>query len=173
MLRVKLNFHQDPRGRRGVSKKAIMKSFILPSIFLFGMFYALNANGDELVHTFKNPGFNGIGYSAHMLTIENQEKSRKEKVKAEREAEIAAAERDNYNSTLNKFLRNFESRVYSQLSRELVNQLFGEEASESGEIELQGSIVTYSNDGDMITLTTTDPNGNLTSIEIPIGDFGI
>ena len=27
--------------------------------------------------------------------------------------------------------------------------------------------------GDMITLTTTDPNGNSTSIEIPIGDFGI
>jgi curli production assembly/transport component CsgF len=150
-----------------------MKSFIVSTIFLFGMFCVVNASADELVHTFKNPSFNGIGYSAHMLTMENQEKSRKEKLKAEREAELAAAERDNYNSTLNKFLRNFESRVYSQLSRELVNQLFGEEASESGEIELQGSIITYSNDGDMITLTTTDPNGNLTSIEIPIGDFGI
>ena len=92
---------------------------------------------------------------------------------ARKEAELAAKERDEYNSTLNKFLRNFESRVYSQLSRELVNQLFGEEASESGEIELQGTLITYSNDGDMITLTTTDPNGNSTSIEIPIGDFGI
>ena len=105
--------------------------------------------------------------------IKNQEKSRKEKLNAEKEAELAAKERDEYNSTLNKFLRNFESRVYSQLSRELVNQLFGEEASESGEIELQGTLITYSNDGDMITLTTTDPNGNSTSIEIPIGDFGI
>ena len=173
MSKERLNSHQDPRDKKEGFRKAAMKSFIVPSIFLFGMFYALNANGDELVHTFKNPGFNGIGYSAHMLTIENQEKSRKEKVKAEREAEIAAAERYNYNSTLNKFLRNFESRVYSQLSRELVNQLFGEEASESGEIELQGTLITYTNDGDMITLTTTDPNGNLTSIEIPIGDFGI
>ena len=173
MSRERLNSHEDPRGRREVFRKTTMKSFIVPAIFLFGMIYAANANSDELVHTFKNPGFNGIGYSAHMLTIENQEKSRKEKLKAEKEAELAAAERDEYNSTLNKFLRNFESRVYSQLSRELVNQLFGEEASESGEIELQGSIVTYSNDGDMITLTTTDPNGNLTSIEIPIGDFGI
>ena len=167
------NSQQDPRGRNEGYRKSTMKSFIVYAIFLFGMMYAVNANSDELVHTFKNPAFNGIGYSAHALTIENQEKSRKEKLKAEREAEIAAAERDNYNSTLNKFLRNFESRVYSQLSRELVNQLFGEEASESGEIELQGSIITYSNDGDIITLTTTDPNGNLTSIEIPIGDFGI
>lgn len=147
---------------------------VLSGAFLIGIvMFASDANSDELVHIFKNPSFNGIGYSAHMLTIENQEKSRKDKLKAEREAELAAAERDEYNSTLNKFLRNFESRVYSQLSRELVNQLFGEEASESGQIELQGTLITYSNDGDIITLTTTDPNGNLTSIEIPIGDFGI
>ena len=146
----------------------------LSGAFLIGIvIFAFDVKSDELVHTFKNPGFNGIGYSAHMLTIENQEKSRKEKLNAEREAELAATERDEYNSTLNKFLRNFESRVYSQLSRELVNQLFGEEASESGEIELQGTLITYTNDGDNITLTTTDPNGNLTSIEIPIGDFGI
>ena len=142
--------------------------------FLIGiLLVSSEATSDELVHTFKNPGFNGVGYSAHMLTIENQEKSRKEKLNAEKEAELAATERDEYNSTLNKFLRNFESRVYSQLSRELVNQLFGEEASETGEIELQGTLITYTNDGDNITLTTTDPNGNLTSIEIPIGDFGI
>jgi len=148
--------------------------FLVSIAFLIGVLLASSeAKSDELVHTFKNPSFNGVGYSAHLLTIENQEKSRKEKLNAEKEAELAATERDDYNSTLNKFLRNFESRVYSQLSRELVNQLFGEEASESGEIELQGTLITYSNDGDMITLTTTDPNGNSTSIEIPIGDFGI
>ena len=141
-------------------------------IVVMGIF-ALESNADELVHTFKNPSFNGIGYSAHILTIENQEKSRKDKERSKREAALAAQERSEYNSTLNKFLRNFESRVYSQLSRELVNQLFGEEASESGEITLQGNVITYTNDGDNITLTTTDQEGNVTSIEIPIGDFGI
>ena len=145
---------------------------IIVVIVVMGIF-ASESNADELVHSFKNPSFNGIGYSAHMLTIENQEKSRRDKKQAEREAALAAEERSEYNSTLNKFLRNFESRVYSQLSRELVNQLFGEEASESGEITLQGNIITYANDGDNITLTTTDQEGNVTSIEIPIGDFGI
>ena len=145
---------------------------IIVVIVVMGIF-ASQSNADELVHSFKNPSFNGIGYSAHMLTIENQEKSRRDKKQAEREAALAAEERSEYNSTLNKFLRNFESRVYSQLSRELVNQLFGEEASESGEITLQGNIITYANDGDNITLTTTDQEGNVTSIEIPIGDFGI
>ena len=151
-----------------------MFKIILHTIAILGIIiFPYSAKSDELVHVFKNPSFNGIGYSAHLLTIENQEKSRKDKLKAERQAEIAANERDEHNSTLNKFLRNFESRVYSQLSRELVNQLFGEEASESGELEIQGTVITYTNDGDIITLTTTDPNGNLTSIEIPIGDFGI
>ena len=145
---------------------------IIVVIVVMGIF-ASQSNADELVHSFKNPSFNGIGYSAHMLTIENQEKSRSDKKQAEREAALAAEERSEYNNTLNKFLRNFESRVYSQLSRELVNQLFGEEASESGEITLQGNVITYTNDGDNITLTTTDQEGNVTSIEIPIGDFGI
>ena len=36
---------------------------------------------DEIVQKFKNPSFSGSGTSAHYLTIENQEKSRKEKYK--------------------------------------------------------------------------------------------
>ena len=151
-----------------------MIKFILAGAFFTGIvFFASEARPDELVHVFKNPSFGGIGYSSHILTIENQEKTRKDKIKAEREADIAAAERTEYNSTLNKFLRNFESRIYSQLSRELVNQLFGEEASEGGEFVLEGTTITYTNDGDIITLTTLDPDGNLTIIEVPIGDFGV
>ena len=34
---------------------------------------------DKLTHKFKNPSFSGIGTGAHYLTIENQEKSRKDK----------------------------------------------------------------------------------------------
>lgn len=173
MSKEKLHSPKDLRGRREVFRKTTMKSFIVSTIFLFGMFCIVNANADELVHNFKNPSFNGIGYSSHILTMENQEKTRREKIKAERKADIAAAERDAYNSTLNKFLRNFESRIYSQLSRELVNQLFGEEASENGEFVIEGTTITYTNDGDIITLTTLDPNGNLTTIEVPIGDFGV
>ena len=151
-----------------------MIKFIVVVAFFTGiLIFASEANSDELVHVFKNPSFSGIGYSSHILTLENQEKIRKEKIKAEREAVIAAAERAEYNSTLNKFLRNFESRIYSQLSRELVNQLFGENASQSGEFVLEGTTITYTNDGDIITLTTLDSNGNLTTIEVPIGDFGI
>ena len=35
---------------------------------------------DEIVHKFKNPSFSGVGTSAHYLTIENQEFSRKKAI---------------------------------------------------------------------------------------------
>ena len=32
---------------------------------------------DEMVHKFRSPSFNGVGASAHYLTIENQETNRR------------------------------------------------------------------------------------------------
>ena len=40
-------------------------------------------------------------------------------------------------------MRNLESRVYAELSRQLVNNLFGETPSDSGIIELEGNIIEY------------------------------
>ena len=45
-----------------------------------------NAFGDSMVHKFKSPSFNGVGYSAHALTIENQEFSRQKAIKEKKEA---------------------------------------------------------------------------------------
>jgi len=64
------------------------------------------------------------------LTIENQETSRKKEIQEKLEAELAELEREEENSTMNKFLRNFESRVYSRLSKELVESMF-----EAGDID--------------------------------------
>ena len=46
--------------------------------------------------TFKSPAFNGNGYSAHVLTIENQEFSRKKALADKIESELKDAERQNY-----------------------------------------------------------------------------
>jgi len=37
----------------------------------------------DLTHQWKSPAFSGQGYSAHVLTIENQEFSRKQAIKRE------------------------------------------------------------------------------------------
>ena len=44
---------------------------------LFFCIIAPNAFAEDMVFNFKSPAFTGIGFSAHALTIENQEFSRK------------------------------------------------------------------------------------------------
>ena len=57
-------------------------------LIVVGIFLLLTVSqsvwGDELVHKFKNPSFSGIGTSAHYLTIENQEKSRRDALETEK-----------------------------------------------------------------------------------------
>ena len=53
------------------------KDKILWFIMLFGIFlivgvFIQNVRGDQIVHKFKSPSFNGMGTSSHYLTIENQ-----------------------------------------------------------------------------------------------------
>ena len=131
----------------------------------------LSASSDEMVHKFKSPSFSGIGTSAHYLTIENQEHMRKMTIKEEIKALQEELERDAENTTLARFLRNLESRVYAQLSRQLVENLFGETPSDNGILELEGNTIEYSVVDGVITLTITDVEGNETTIQIPVGSF--
>jgi len=144
-------------------------------VFAFGVMFsfilALNVQADQITHKFKSPSFNGVGTSSHYLTIENQEFSRKLTIKEEIKALQDEIEREKENSTLARFLRNLESRVYAELSRQLVNNLFGEIPSESGTITLEGNTIVYSSDGITLTLTITEADGTVTSITIPIGTF--
>ena len=80
-------------------------------------------------------------------------------------------EREKENSTLARFMRNLESRVYAELSRQLVNNLFGETPSSSGTITLEGNTIEYTSDGVTLTLKITEADGTITEITIPIGTF--
>ena len=140
-------------------------------ISLLLLLLCMTVSADEMVHKFNSPSFTGINSSSHYLTIENQEFNRKEALAAEIKAYQEDLEREANNTTLARFIRNLESRIYAQLSRQLVDNLFGETPSESGKIELEGNTVEYETDGDFITLTITDAEGNETIITLPIGSF--
>ena len=137
---------------------------------------------DEVVQKFKNPSFSGQGTSAHYLTIENQEKSRKEKIQDDIEAALKAELRAGENTTLAKFIRNLESRIYAQLSKQLVDNMFGNETDvNSGSFELEGNLIDYNRgeqcdaDGicvDAIIMNIQDSEGSSTEIVIPIGTGG-
>jgi hypothetical protein len=133
--------------------------------------FTQNLRADEMVHKFKSPSFSGIGASAHYLTIENQQFNRKQALKAEIKALQDEIERDKENTTLARFIRNLESRIYAQLSRQLVENLFGETPSDSGVLELEGNRIEYNVVDGIITLKITDSDGNTTTISLPIGSF--
>ena len=61
--------------------------------------------------------------------------------------------------------------MYAQLSRQLVEQLFGENPSTEGKLELEGNILEYTVEAEVITLTITDENGDITTISVPTASF--
>lgn len=140
--------------------------------FLTALLLLLSNNlNAEQVYSFKSPAFSGIGYSSHVQTIENTETTRKQAIETKRlqDAKDAAAAAKNTN--LSKFLNNFESRVYAQLSTQLVNNLFGENAQNSGTVTIEGNTIQYVKTADMISMNVTASDGTITQVQIPIGQF--
>jgi hypothetical protein len=152
--------------------------FILTIILLTISSESLAQN---IKHEFKSPSFSGVGISSHYLTIENQQFSRKKDLEKKLEERLRAEAAAIENSTLNRFLRNVESRIYSELSRQLVTSLFanGGFSGMFGEIMMQGYIIRYEQDFDedglevlrLTIINATDPS-DVTIITIPIGAFG-
>ena len=132
--------------------------------------------GNEMVHQFKNPAFSGVGYSQHVITIENQEFTRRESKRKAAEAALAKAVRDAKNTNLSKFMNNLESRVYATLSAKLVETMFGSDtadAQNSGLISFEGNTISYQKLIDTIQLTVQDVEGTTTIVDIPIAGIVI
>lgn len=148
------------------------KKKIRDAIRLIAFLLLANSSyADELLFKFKSPSFSGINSSSHYLTIENQEHTRRNAIREKIESDADDIEREKQNTTLARFIRNFESRVYAQLSRQLVDQLFGENPSTEGKLELEGNLIEYIVEADKITLTITDENQDTTTITVPTASF--
>ena len=146
----------------------------ISTIIIIFLFFSSTVTADEIVHQFKSPSFSGIATSSHYLTVDEQEKTRRDEIAEDVENALKETEREADNTTLAKFLRNLESRVYSQLSRAIAESLFdSEKGGTGGSIVLEGSTITFVNDGINITLTVIDEDGSITEIVIPVGIFGI
>lgn len=149
-------------------------------VILYFILAAGKVYGEPIVHKFKNPSFSGVGTGAHYLTIENQEHSRKKAIRDALDAAERAAQREIDNSTLSKFIRNLESRIYAQLAKQLVDNMFSnDDAVTFGSFTLEGAVITYevitNADGtEVIKMTIIDEDGTTTVIELPIGtgNFG-
>ena len=123
--------------------------------------------------TFKSPAFNGNGYSAHVLTIENQEFSRKKAIADKIESALKEAERDAESTNVKKFMSNLESRIYAQISQDVATAMFNDDGTTptSGTLNFEGNIITWDKSSGDIVLGVTDLVGTTTTLTIPLGDF--
>jgi len=170
------------RRKEEAEKVLIARIAAAIGIVLLGAVFIQNVLADELVHKFGNPSFSGMNQSAHYLTIDEQERTRKEKIRQDVQDALEEAQREADNTVMAKFLRNLQSRIYSTLAKDISESLFNYgnvptiDNPISGEINLEGNILRWVNDGVTITLTIEEWfDGVListTEIVIPIGSFG-
>ena len=139
----------------------------------------------ELTFGYKNPSFSGVGWSTHALSIAQIEFNREEGVADAKTAAEKAEARAAANTTLAKFVTNVESRIFANLSKQMVDNMFGTNCTEDAatdEVECplsgtatlpDGSTVAWIKDetAETITLTVTDASGSITQLIVPIGDF--
>ena len=142
----------------------------------------LTARGEGLMFEFSNPSFSGSGFSTHALSIAQLEFNRQKDV----DDDIASAEakrlREEANSILNKFLNNVESRIYAQLSKQLVDNMFGIcdpgitecTTTDSGVATVEGAEISWVRDSTTgtITLNIISEDGTTTTLTVPIDGFG-
>jgi len=161
-----------------------MKTLFNMLLFALMVFSTTTTAGD-LTFGFKNPSFSGTGWSSHVLSIEQLQFQRKEGVKDDKTAAEKAAERAAKNTTLAKFVTNVESRIFANLSKQMVDNMFGTNCTEDAETEElecplsgtatlpDGSTVSWIKDetAETITLTIVDASGGITQLIVPVGDF--
>ena len=142
-------------------------------------------------YQFKSPSFNGVGYSSHVLTIENQEATRQKTRDDKVQSALDKAASDAKNTNLSKFLNNLESRIYAQISQNVATAMFANNSCTvtssstcTGSINFQGSTIAWSRvsdainctgsaNGTCILLTVTDTAGTTTSIYVPLESFNM
>ena len=146
---------------------------------------SLNVQAGNLDFNFSNPSFSGVGYSTHVLSIGQIEFNREKGVADDKTAAEKAAERAAKNTTLSKFVTNVESRIFANLSKQMVDNMFGTNCTEDAETEElecplsgtatlpDGSTVSWIKDetAETITLTIVDASGGITQLIVPVGDF--
>jgi len=151
-----------------------MTTTSLKMSFLALIFFLTTAQAGELTHEFKNPSFSGQGYSNHVLALEQLQFTRDAELTKKKEREERDAKRDEENEVINKFIANVESRIYANLSKQLVDNMFSSTGSDTGTAEIEGATIFWERDVDLgtIAIRITEADGTVTTVSVPVGDFG-
>jgi hypothetical protein len=165
--------------------KTLLKLVLFGAVLLWILGWAFdntikNLEASELDFQFGNPAFSGNGYGTHVLSVDQLQHQRKNEVEDDAKSAASAAKRELNNTTIAKFVKNVESRIYANLSKQLVDNMFGVSCDSetttcatSGTADVEGSTLYWVKDTTTgnITLTITDTTGSVTTMTVPVGDF--
>jgi len=139
---------------------------------------ATAASASDLTFNFNSPAFSGVGYSSHVLTIEQLEANRKKEIKDDAQAAIDKAERELKSTNAYKFKNNLESRIYATLSKQIADNMFGEGATivddtwYESETPFGDNVKWKRGTDDRIYVVITDSNGDVVAeFDVPVGEF--
>ena len=165
--------------------KTLIKIVLFGAVLLWILGWAFDntikyVEASELDFQFGNPAFSGNGYGTHVLSVDQLQHQRKNDVEDDAKSAASAAKRELNNTTIAKFVKNVESRIYANLSKQLVDNMFGTSCDSetttcptSGTADVEGSTLYWVKDTTTgnITLTITDESGAVTTMTVPVGDF--
>ena len=162
--------------------KTLIKVVLFCAVLLWILGWAFDntikyVQASELDFQFSNPAFSGNGYGTHVLSVDQLQHQRKKDAEDDAKSAASALKREQNNTTIAKFVKNVESRIYANLSKQLVDNMFGESCTgtcpTSGTADVEGSTIYWVKDTstEIITLTITSPDGSTTTMSVPVGDF--
>lgn len=95
--------------------------------------------------------------------------SRAQTIKDKASAEKSTAASNASNTPINQFISNLQARIYSQISAQVVNQLFSTTATDGTFMLPDGAYVAWSVSGGIATLSIYDAQLNTTTtLKIPV-----
>ena len=135
---------------------------------------SLSSVASDLTFQFGNPSFSGVGQSQHFISIEQLQYTRNQDIKDKQESDAKQAARDEENELINKFVNNVQSRIYAQISKQMVDNMFTDYGDTSGTAELDGATIQWTKDltTETITIQITEDDGTYTELTVPLTGFG-
>lgn len=119
-----------------------------------------SAAAGELTYKPTNPAFGGNPFNGPYL-LSN--------ATAQRQHEAPETKRD---SAIEEFGENVQRSLLSRLSRDIADQIIGEDAKDSGSFKVGDTHLDFHREGQNVVINIADPQtGEATTIELPVPEY--
>lgn len=124
------------------------------------LLFAGSASAGNLIYEPVNPSFGGSPLNGNFLmenaAVQNQHKPQQNKPLA-------------MQTPSQRFVQTLQNRLLSEVSGQIANMIFGENAQENGSFQFEGTTINFQREGPNVRLTIND-GISVTDIVVPAGN---